>query len=153
MTSTTSKVIRWYAHNTGLGLGVRSCGKCFSEPDAALPALLHATLRGRERMQLRELYTRSVGGLGRAVCAVLHLLSSLADGTTRFAVLHGSAATAAVAAGVGVELSASSPGRLISPSARLKMEKVAVTATPWWQAGAAGAGSLGGIAHAHWFKA
>jgi hypothetical protein len=43
----------------GLGFGVWSCGKCFSEPDAASPALLHAAvtlnlrLKGRERMQLR----------------------------------------------------------------------------------------------------
>ena len=45
----------------GLGFGVWSCGKCFSEPDAASPALLHATLKGRERMQLR---VSTLGTLG-----------------------------------------------------------------------------------------
>ena len=77
VTSTTTEVIRWYAYNTHRdytlagGFGVWSCGKCFSEPNSALPALLHATLRERERMQLQVLYTRNVKGLGRAVCAVL----------------------------------------------------------------------------------
>jgi hypothetical protein len=64
-------------------------------------------------------------------------------------VLQGSSATVAAAAGVGVELPASSLGRLISPSARLRKEKGAATATPQWQAGPAGSGSHGGNAHAH----
>ena len=65
-TGEMDNILRRKAHVELMGAspltnGVGSCGKCFSEPDGASPALLHATLKGRERMQLRVIYTRNVG--------------------------------------------------------------------------------------------
>jgi hypothetical protein len=54
-----------------LTIGDWSCRKCFSEPDRASQAVLHATLKGGERTRLRALCARNVGGPGRVVCAAL----------------------------------------------------------------------------------
>jgi hypothetical protein len=74
-------------------LGFGAAGNASRNQTARRQPCLHATLRGRERMQLRVLCTRYVEGLGRAVCAVLRRrrcspklsLLTLADGTPRFA--------------------------------------------------------------------
>ncbi len=88
MTSTTMEEIRWYAHNThcnytlDMGFGLWSWGLDFGAARFGVWTLellemllaterrvasLQATLRGRERIQLRVLYTRNVVSLGRAV--------------------------------------------------------------------------------------
>ncbi len=90
VTSTSPKVTRWYAHNTvdvkvvctHIWLQVRvvwglELRELPLEPEGASSALLRATLKGRERMQLRVLYARNVGSRPSCLCG--------ATGVTRLA--------------------------------------------------------------------